>query len=265
MKAFIGGGNMAEAMIKGLITAGGRGAKGDIIVSDPSAERRSHLESSYGVSVTDDNLEAVREADIVVLAVKPQRMAGVLEEIAEAVGEHKTVVSIAAGITLAYLKKHLKSKQIVRAMPNTPALVGEGMTVLSLCDCFPDRDIAPVREIFMSIGRVMVLPESKMDAVTAVSGSGPAFVALFVEAVVEAGEQSGLSAQEASELAVQTLAGTARLLDSGMSPSELKKMVTSPGGTTAEGLKVFEARGLRGMVSEALTAAVRKSKELGKT
>ena len=149
-------------------------------------------------------------------------------------------------------------------MPNTPALVQAGMTVMSLCECFDDRDIAVVRGIFMSIGELMVLPEKQMNAVTAVSGSGPAFFALFIEAMTEAGVKLGLSEDGASTLAVQTAIGTAKLLETGMPPSKLREMVTSPGGTTAAGLKVFEEKGLRDIVSAALQAAKIRAEELGR-
>lgn len=274
MKGFIGGGKMAEAMIKGLTKgaigtiegASGtiEGASGTIIVSDPAAERRSLLEARYGVRTTADNAEVVKEADIIVLAVKPRQMDEVLGEVGGLIREEQTVVSIAAGVTTDYLKKKVGSRKIVRAMPNTPALAGQGMTVLSLADCYPDRDFAHVRDLFMSIGQVLVLPEAKMDAVTAVSGSGPAFVALFVEAMAAGGVSAGLSKDEARTLSTQTLIGTAALLEDGMPPGELREMVTSRGGTTAEGLKAFQKRGFNEIVAEAIMAAASRSRELGR-
>ena len=154
-------------------------------------------------------------------------MAAVLDEVSDVITDEKTVVSIAAGITISYLQTKLKTKKLIRVMPNTPALVQEGMSVISLCECFPDRDIAAVREIFMSIGKVLTLPEKYMNAVTALSGSGPAFIALFIEAMTDAGINMGLAADNASELAIQTLIGTAKLLDTGMPPMKLREMVTS--------------------------------------
>ncbi|MBI5666186.1 MAG: pyrroline-5-carboxylate reductase, partial [Nitrospirae bacterium] len=194
------------------------------------------------------------------------------EEIGEDISSDKTVVSIAAGITLAYLSSRLKTKKLVRVMPNTPALVQKGMTVMSLCECFSDRDIDVVREIFMSVGEVLTLPEKYMNAVTALSGSGPAFFALFVEAMIEAGVKLGLSEDNARTLAVQTAIGTAKLLETGMPPSKLREMVTSPGGTTAAGLgPLYEWRqprstvlGLKDIVSAALTEAKNRAEELGK-
>ncbi|MBI5739522.1 MAG: pyrroline-5-carboxylate reductase [Nitrospirae bacterium] len=260
---FIGGGNMAEALIKGARVKG-QGSAVEILVSEPRQDRRQYLEQTYGVRTTASNKEAVSSCRIIILAVKPQNMEAVLEEISPAVTEDKTVVSIAAGITLSYLASKLKTKRLIRVMPNTPALVQKGMTVMSLCECFSDSDMAAVREIFMSIGEVLVLPEKYMDAVTAVSGSGPAFIALFAEAMIEAGVKLGLSEDDARTLTVQTAVGTARLLETRMPPSKLREMVTSPGGTTAAGLNVFAEKGLKEIVTAALTAAKKRAEELGR-
>lgn len=260
MIGFVGGGNMAEALIRGMVEEGMR----DIVVSDPSDERRAHLEKRYGVRTTADNTEAVRDSEVVVLAVKPQQMEEVLNEIAPAVTAEHTVVSIAAGITIKFIQERLGSDRVVRAMPNMAAQVGEGMTALALCECFTGRAMNLVREMFMASGRVVVLPEKYIDAVTALSGSGPAFVALFAGAMAEAGERAGLSHEDALALAVQTLKGTAELLDEGLEPRKLIEKVRSPGGTTAEGLKVFEQRGLEEIVFEALEAARRRAGELSR-
>jgi pyrroline-5-carboxylate reductase len=260
MIGFIGGGNMAEAMIKGMAAKGMK----DIMVSEPREERRHELATVYGVTATSSNIEVVTTCDVIILAVKPQNMGAVLDEIASAVREEKTVVSIAAGITLAYLGSKLKTERLIRVMPNTPALVQEGMSVMSLCGCFYGPGLNTVKAILMSIGRVLVLPEEMMDAVTAVSGSGPAFFALFAEAMIAAGEKMGLSAADSSVLVVQTLLGTARLLDTGMPPEKLRIMVTSPGGTTEAGLKVFEEKSLREIVGSGLLAAQKRSAELGR-
>lgn len=260
MIGFIGGGNMAEALIKGMTSQGMR----DIIVSEPREERRNYLERSYGIKTTHLNKEVVSLCNIIILAVKPQNMAAILDEITDIVTEEKTVVSIAAGITLSYLQSKLRTKRLVRVMPNTPAIVQEGMSVISLCECFSDTEMATVREIFMSVGKVLVLPEKYMNAVTALSGSGPAFIARFAEAMIESGTAMGLSGDNAAELAIQTLIGTARLLETGMPPDGLREMVTSPGGTTAAGLKVFEEKKLFDLVKDALRAAMRRSEELGR-
>lgn len=260
MTGFIGGGNMAEALIKGMTS---RGIK-DIVVSEPREERRLELQKIYGIKATESNVEVVTACDIIILAVKPQNMGPVLKEIADAVTGNKTVVSIAAGITLSYLESMLKTKRIIRVMPNTPALVQEGMSVMSLCGCFHGKEVDIVKGILMSVGRVLTLPEGLMNAVTALSGSGPGFIAFFVEALIESGEKMGLSKSDASALAIQTLLGTARLLDTGISPGNLRIMVTSPGGTTAAGLKVFEEKGLKPLFNDALQAAKDRAEELGK-
>lgn len=257
---FIGGGNMAEAMIKGMTSHGMK----DIFVSEPREERRQYLQQNYGVETTASNKDVVSSCNIIILAIKPQNMETVLDEIKETVTEEKTVVSIAAGIKLSYLTSSLRTPKIIRIMPNTPALIQEGISVMSTCgECVPDKDIRIAKEIFMSIGRLLILPEKYMDAVTALSGSGPAFFALFIEAMIETGVKMGLSNDDAIALAVQTAIGTSKLLDTGMSPSALREMVTSPGGTTAAGLKVFNEKGFKDTVIAAIEAAKNRAKELG--
>lgn len=260
MIGFIGGGNMAGALIKGMTEKGMK----EIIVSEPREERRNELQRLYGIKTTVSNREVIASCDIIILAVKPQNMEAVLDEIAGDVTEKKVVVSIAAGITLPYLSSKLKTELIIRVMPNTPALVQEGMSVMSLFDCFYGKELDMVKSILMSVGKVLVLPEEQMNAVTALSGSGPGFIALFVEALIEAGVKLGLSRSDATELAVQTMLGTAKLLDTGMSAENLRIMVTSPGGTTAAGLKVFGEKDLMGVVAEALKAAQMRAEELGR-
>jgi pyrroline-5-carboxylate reductase len=261
MIGFIGGGNMAEAIIKGIAYK----YAGNIIVSEPRDERRSYLEKTYAIKTTPRNKDVASNADIIIIAVKPQEMGNVLDEISDVITEQKTVVSIAAGITLSYLSARLKTGKIVRIMPNTPALIQEGMSVMSMCECIHDKDIALIKDIFMSVGRLLTLPEKYMDAVTALSGSGPAFVAYFVEAMIEGGVRMGLSNDDAATLAVQTLLGTARLLDTGMIPAKLREMVTSPKGTTAAGLMVFEEKALKEIIIAAISAATERAKELGKS
>jgi pyrroline-5-carboxylate reductase len=260
MIGFIGGGNMAEALIKGILQDGNK----DILVSEPRGERRSYLEKTYGIKTTSDNKEVCTNCRIILLAVKPQNMDEVTGEIADALSPDTFIVSIAAGITLAYLSARLKTSKIVRVMPNTPALVQEGMSVLSMCECIHDKEMGMIKGIFMSVGRVLVLPEKYMDAVTALSGSGPAFFALFAEKMIEAGTTLGLTSGDSSELAIQTLIGTAKLLETGMPPGKLREMVTSPGGTTAAGLQVFEEKGLGTLVRAGIEAAADRSRELGK-
>ncbi len=258
---FTGGGNMAEAMIKGMTSQGMK----DILVSEPMEERREYLNKSYSIETTGSNKDIASSCRIIILAIKPQNMDTVLDEIKEIVTEEQTVVSIAAGIKLDHLSSKLKTKKLIRVMPNTPALVQEGMSVMSLCECFSDNDIAVVRDILMSIGRVVTLPEKQMDAVTALSGSGPAFIALFIEAMIEGAETIGLNKDDARTLAVQTVLGTSKLLDTGMDPVRLREMVTSPGGTTAAGLAVFDEKKLKDTVRAAIIAARNRSEELGRS
>lgn len=260
MIGFIGGGNMAEALIQGMTSKGMK----DIIVSEPREERCGELQQAYGIKTTKSNKEVAALCDIIILAVKPQNMESVLDEISVDITEKKTVVSIAAGITLSYLASRLKTELIIRVMPNTPAIVQEGMSVMSLCGCFYGKELDMVKSILMSVGKVLVLPEEQMNAVTALSGSGPGFIALFTEALTEAGVKLGLNRSDAVELAVQTVLGTAKLLNTGMSAENLRKMVTSPGGTTAAGLKVFEEKNLMGIVADALKAAQMRADELGR-
>jgi len=260
MIGFIGGGNMAEALINGIY---GRHAK-DIIVSEPRDERREYLEKKYKIKSTPDNKEVVKNCNIIILAVKPQNMDEVTAEISDVISPDKIVVSIAAGITLSYLSSRLKISKIIRVMPNTPALIQEGISVMSMCECIHDKEVGLIRDIFMSVGRLLVLPEKYMNAITALSGSGPAFIALFIEAMIEGGVRTGLSKKDATELAGQTLLGTAKLLDTGMSPAKLREMVTSPGGTTAAGLRVFQEKGFVDIVKDALQAATERAKELGR-
>jgi pyrroline-5-carboxylate reductase len=260
MIGFIGGGNMAEALIKGMTAKGMK----EIVVSEPRLERGKELRRLYGIQTTASNREVAAACDIIILAVKPQHMEIVLDEIAADITNEKIVVSIAAGITLSYLTSKLKTDLIIRVMPNTPALIQEGMSVMSLCGCFYGRGLDVVKSILMSVGKVLVLPEEQMNAVTALSGSGPAFVALFTEAMIEAGVRLGLNRSDAAGLAVQTVLGTAKLLDTGMSPENLRKMVTSPGGTTAAGVEVFEQQNLMGLVLSAMKAAQLRADELGR-
>ncbi len=260
MIGFIGGGNMAEAMIKGMLKSNIK----DIMVSEPRSDRLLYLKNTYNIKTTPDNKELVRNCNILIIAVKPQNIEEVTAEISNLISKNHIIISIAAGVPLSYLTSKLKTSRIIRVMPNTPAVVQEGVSVLSMCECIHDREIGIVKEIFMSIGRVLILPEKYMDAVTALSGSGPAFFALFVEHMIQGGIEIGLSKDTSSELAIQTFIGTAKLLESGISPEKIRIMVTSPGGTTEAGLKVFEERGFKDLVLKVLLAAKKRSEDLGK-
>ena len=214
MIGFIGGGKMAEALIRGLCAQGIK----NIFASDISENRRVLLESTYGIKTTQDNTRVASECDILIMAVKPQNMPDVLDEIASSITEGKIVISIAAGLSLEFFGKKLKTQKIVRAMPNTPALVLEGMTALSFDKNFPEEHRSTVEKLFMSVGKVLILPEESMNAVSAVSGCGPAFIALFLEAIITAGTYIGLSPEHSAQATIQTCIGTAELLKTGLSP-----------------------------------------------
>lgn len=255
---------MAEALVKGLI--GGAFPAARILVSEPAEGRREHLRERYGVGVTADNAEAVRGADLVVLAVKPQICADVLADVAPAFDERKILISILAGVRTAAVEKHLGSRpRVVRAMPNTPALVGEGATVLCAGRFATAEDLLVARRLFETVGIVQVLPEGAMDAVTGLSGSGPAYVYTVIEALADGGVREGLPRETAVALAVQTVLGAARMVrESGEHTAVLRDRVCSPGGTTIAGVKALEERGLRIALMEAVEKAAARSRELGK-
>jgi len=260
MIGFIGGGNMAEALIRGLIKNGKR----NIIVSDPVDERRRYLEKCYGIKTIASNIDVVNNSEIIVIAVKPQNILEVLEEIKDYVKEKHTVVSIAAGIPLNLIKNYLKTDKLIRAMPNLAAIVGESMTVLAICECLEMKILAPVRDIFMSVGKVITLPEHYMNLVTALSGSGPGFLCYIVEQFIDVATELGFAEDIAKELIIQTFIGTAKLLDSGIPPDKIRQKVTSPGGTTEAGLRVLSSSNLREILFQTLQEATKRAQELSK-
>jgi pyrroline-5-carboxylate reductase len=263
--AFLGGGNMAEALIKGLIAAGT--AKPDqIVVTDISSDRLAHLNKTYGIIIHKSNLDAAREAGVIILSVKPQVIEKVLADISAAVDEKKLVISIAAGIGIAKIEKSLKDgSRVVRVMPNTPALVLAGAAAIAGGKAVTSDDLALAQGIFNSVGRAVIVEEKLMDAVTGLSGSGPAYVFLIIDALSDAGVKSGLPRQLALELAAQTVYGAAKMvLETKEHPGKLRDMVTSPGGTTIEGLHALEKGKLRATLMNAVEAATARSKELGK-
>jgi pyrroline-5-carboxylate reductase len=262
--AFLGSGNMAEALVKGLLAAGTASAD-EIVCAEPRAERREELRRRHGVAVTASNVEAVRQAHILVLSVKPQVMDALLEEIAPAVDPSKLVVSIAAGVPIAAMARRLgPGARIVRTMPNTPALVGEGATALSRGPHATDADLGQAVALFEAVGTAVVVDEHLLDAVTGLSGSGPAFVFLAIEALADGGVKAGLPRHVALVLAAQTIVGAGRLvLETGDHPGKLKDQVTSPGGTTIAGVHALEAAGFRAALISAVEAAARRSRELG--
>lgn len=262
--AVIGGGRMGEAILSGLLSAEAV-EPGDVIVAEPVAERRLTLDAAHGVRTTDSAAEAAAEGDIVLLAVKPQVIDDVLVSIAEAVGPSDLVVSIAAGISSERIESLLPTGvAVVRVMPNTPAMVGEGMSCVSGGTAALDEQVDLVRELFGLLGKAIVLPEDLQNIATAISGSGPAYVAMFVDALARAGVRKGLDREDALLLAVQTVRGAAELLDeSGMHPDQLVDSVSSPGGTTVAAIGALEDHGFAGALTAAVQAAVDRAEELG--
>ncbi len=262
---FIGGGNMAEALLRGILAAN-RMRPQDILATDVRQERLAHLETAYRIAVSSDNAAAARQAATVLLAVKPQHMDGVLAELKDAVGEGHLLVSIAAGIpTAAIAARFPHPVRVIRVMPNTPALVLEGVSALAGGSHATPRDLETARELFEAVGNVVIVDESLMDAVTGLSGSGPAYVFLIIEALADAGVKAGLPRDIALTLAAQTVRGAARLvLETGKHPGVLKDMVASPAGTTIAGLHALEQGGVRAALINAVEAAVRRAQELGR-
>jgi pyrroline-5-carboxylate reductase len=266
---FIGGGNMAEAMIKGLISAGFVDAK-SIFVSDVVPNRLEFLHSEYKVKTTSDNRELVEKSDILILAVKPQVVQKVLENVRDLIDAKKLLVSIAAGVPITTILAVLKSGQdrkynVVRTMPNTPALVQEGVTAIAAGEDVSKVDIQIAHRLFEAVGKTVDVDEVHLDAVTGLSGSGPAYIFMIIEALSDAGVKMGLSRDVANILTIQTVLGSAKLAwESKKHPGELKDMVTSPGGTTISGLHTLEAGGLRTTLMNAVQAATKRSIELGR-
>lgn len=262
--AFVGGGHMTTSLVGGLRARGT--AAGDLCVSDPVAAQRERLESAFGVRTTPDNAAAVREAGLVVLAVKPQDMATAAQGIAaELASRRRIVVSIAAGIRIATLLHWLgEATPVVRTMPNRPALIGAGITAACAGPGIDPADRTAVERVLSAAGPLVWLDdESQMDAVTAVSGSGPAYFFLLVEALEDAGAALGLPREVARQLAAHTALGAGRMVaESSDTPATLREQVTSRGGTTAAALAVLERAGLRDIFAEAVTAAARRSAEL---
>ena len=261
---FLGTGNMAEALIKGMLTAGLVKPE-QIWGSDPRQSRCQQLKQQYGINMTTHNIDVVRRASIIMLSVKPQVLLGVMDEVAAYLKPKSLCVSIAAGVPLQVLESHLpKGTRVVRVMPNTPALVGAGATAIAAGSTATEDDVKLTQQIFGAVGFTVVLEEDQLDAVTGLSGSGPAYMFLVIEALSDAGVKVGLSRYNALALAAHTVLGSAKLLlETGQHPGHLKDMVTSPGGTAIAGLHTLEAGGLRTTLINAVEAATRRSRELG--
>jgi pyrroline-5-carboxylate reductase len=261
--AFIGGGNMAEALLKGLLKGAVPAAA--MLVAEPNEERRRLLVERYGVGVTADNSEAASFGQLVVLAVKPQLAGEVLSGLAAGFGGERLLISILAGVATTTLEDYFDGRpRVVRCMPNTPALVSEGATAICAGRYAQATDLQIVRRLFEAVGNVQVVSEAQMDAVTGLSGSGPAYVFTVIEALADGGVQQGLPRETALALAVQTVLGSARLVrETGSHPAVLRDQVCSPGGTTVAAMKTLEDRGLRAALMEAVASATRRSRELG--
>jgi pyrroline-5-carboxylate reductase len=260
---FLGAGNMAEALIRGLLR--GAADASHITASGPRPERAAELGERYGIVATTDNGALVERSEIVVLAVKPQIMRQVLDEVAERLRPDALVISIAAGIPIAAIEGRLRpGTRVVRTMPNTPALVDAGATAIAAGGHATAADLADAKRIFDAVGVTVILDEYQLDAVTGLSGSGPAYIFLILEALADAGVKVGLSRRTATLLAAQTVLGSAKLLlETNEHPGRLKDMVTSPGGTAITGLHTLEHGGVRTTLMDAVEAATKRSHELG--
>ncbi|MEM9265223.1 MAG: pyrroline-5-carboxylate reductase [Cyanobacteria bacterium P01_F01_bin.13] len=260
----IGGGVMGEALLSCLLYEG-MYAPASIVVSDLSHERRELLTEQYDIRTTHSNREVISQSDTVVLAIKPQVFDSVARDFSSAViSDPPLVISILAGIALARLEKAVPGWPVIRAMPNTPATVGCGMTAIAIGSRVMAEHIELAHQLFSAVGEVVQVAEPLLDGVTGLSGSGPAYVAIVIEALADGGVAAGLSRTTANKLALQTVLGTAQLLQkTGMHPAVLKDRVTSPGGTTISGIACLEELGLRSALIEAVRAASSRSRELG--
>ncbi len=263
--AFIGVGNIGEALIKGLLQVGHVRPE-QLMATDIRTDRLDAIRKTYRIETLTSNKEAATKAQILLLAVKPQVMDEVLIGLRGAVAEDHLILSVAAGIRTAFIEARFSQPtRVVRIMPNTPALVLAGASAITPGQHATEEDLKITREVFEAVGRVVTVEEALMDAVTGLSGSGPAYIFVLIEALSDAGVRMGLAREVATLLATQTVLGAARMvLETGEHPAKLKDMVTSPAGTTAAGLHVLEQAGFRGILKAAVEAATRRSQELGK-
>ncbi|MDI6784880.1 MAG: pyrroline-5-carboxylate reductase [bacterium] len=263
--AFIGAGNMAEALMRGILFS--KLVKPSVIIaSDALGSRVEHISRRVGVQATRDNQEAIKDAGIIFLAVKPNMIDTVLSEIGTLVTKEQMIISIAAGISIARIEKQLANKvPVIRAMPNTPALVLEGATAICAGSYASKAHLETAQQLLGSVGKVVVVTESVMDTVTGLSGSGPAYIFMVIEALADAGVKEGLMRDVAQLLAAQTVLGAAKMvLQTGEHPAALKDKVASPGGTTIAGIAALESAGLKKALIQAVSAATARSKELSK-
>ena len=264
---FIGCGNMANAIMSGIIKDGLIPAS-EIIGADPTAFGRERTEKENGIRVTDSNIEVVKSAETLFFTIKPQYFHQMISEIRDYVREDQLIISIAAGRTLDYIQSEFGGKKVkvVRLMPNTPAMVGEGMTAACANGAVSKEELDYAVRICSGFGKAEIVPESLFDVVTAVSGSSPAYVFMFIEAMADAAVQGGMPRAQAYTFAAQAVLGSAKMvLDTGKHPGELKDMVTSPAGTTIEAVRVLEEKGFRSAVFECVKACTEKSAEMRKS
>lgn len=261
---FIGLGNMASAMIGGILQKQIVGAE-NIIGSAKTEETKRRIAGQYGIRISDTNAEAAAEADVLFLAVKPNFFPEVIEEIRDIVRKDTLIVSIAAGRTLNFLKEAFGREELklIRCMPNTPALVLEGCTGVCAAENVKESELEQVLELLRSFGTASVVPERLMDVVVGVSGSSPAYVFMFIEAMADEAVAAGMPRKQAYEFAAQSVLGSAKMvLETGRHPGELKDMVCSPGGTTIQAVKVLEEKGMRAAVMDAMEACIERSKDM---
>ena len=261
--AFIGCGNMGSVLISGTLKSG-LISKDKVLVTDIRPERLEYIREREGISITEKNREAVEKSDVIVLAVKPQVIGKVLSEIRDVVTGDKVIISIAAGITTGFIEEALgKEVPVVRVMPNTPCLVKTGASGISTGKYAGEQEETIAEEMFRGVGIVVKVPEQMLDAVTALSGSGPAYIFYIIESLIEAGMEMGLSEDDARKLVSQTVLGAARMfVETGESPQVLRAKVTSPGGTTEAALKYLEEKGFQKILIAAVKEAAKRSKEL---
>ncbi len=262
---FIGSGNMAQAMISSIISSN-LVPKEQIIASEIFAPIREMVAKKFNIRTTVDNKLVVKEADFIILAVKPNVYELVLDEIKDHIKEGAIIIGIGAGISLSFLKDHLnQDTKAIKAMPNTPAMVGAGMTALSMRDSFSEVEMGEILSIFNSFGKTEIVEEYLMDGVTAVSGSAPAYVYIMIEAMADAAVLEGIPRPQAYTMAAQAVMGSAKMvLDTGMHPGQLKDNVCSPGGTTIEAVASLEKSGFRSSIIEAMRSCANKSRQMGK-
>jgi len=263
--AVVGAGHIATALVGGILKAKLVDPK-SVTVARRSPEALEELKKRFGVHATADNRRAVKDADIVVVAVKPQQAAAVLEELASAIGEGQLIVSVMAGLTTSWINRKLgKANPVVRAMPNTPMLVDAGATPLAKGAHADDSDLELARQLFAAVGTTEIIPESLMDAVTGLSGSGPVYIYMVIEALTDGGVKMGIPRATARRLAAQTVFGAAKLvIETGKHPAILKDEVTTPGGTAIAAVHELEAKGLRNVLIDAVVTATKRSEELSK-